>query len=74
MKLIAAEIIDTTTKRDLKGRRYHKVSEREAIIANYDKSDLTQRAFAEREGIRFNTFTTWLVQKGYQSQTTTNFA
>ena len=39
MKLIAVEIIDTTAKRELKSRRYHKISEREAILANCKRSD-----------------------------------
>jgi len=31
-----------------------------ALIAQYRDSGLTQRAFAEREGIKFSTFTSWL--------------
>ena len=57
MKLIAAEIINTITNRDLKRCRYHKASKREAIIAEYNKREFTQCVFAEREGLRFNTFT-----------------
>jgi hypothetical protein len=74
MKLITSEIIRTTTRRDLKRRRYHKASDREARFAEYDKSYLTQRVFSKREGIRFNTFTTCLMQRRYKLQTTTNFA
>jgi transcriptional regulator with XRE-family HTH domain len=31
-----------------------------ALIAQYRDSGLTQRAFAQREGIKFSTFTSWV--------------
>jgi hypothetical protein len=60
METIAAELVDTGAKRDGRGRRLAQRREREAVIAAYERSGLTQREFAEREGIKFFTFTGWL--------------
>jgi transposase len=34
-----------------------------AILAAYDRSGLTQKAFAEREGVEYHTLVTWLVRR-----------
>jgi len=34
-----------------------------AILAAYDASGLTQKAFAEREGVKYHTLVTWLVRR-----------
>src|ERR1700678_4126689 len=60
MEAIAAELVDTGAKRDGRGRRLAVRREREAGIAAYERSGMTQRAFAEREGIKCHTFTGWL--------------
>ena len=60
MEAIAAELVDMGAKRDVRGRRLAVRREREAMIAAYEGSGLTQREFAEREGIKFFTFTAWL--------------
>lgn len=60
MEAIAAEVVDTGQKRDRRGRRLEREQERARWIEEYQRSGLTQRAFAEREGIRFFTFTAWL--------------
>jgi hypothetical protein len=60
METIAAELVDTGAKRDGRGRRLAARREREAVIAAYEGSGLTQREFAQREGIKFFTFTGWL--------------
>lgn len=60
MEAIAAELVDTGAKRDARGRRLAVRREREAVIAAYERSGLTQREFAAREGIKFFTFTGWL--------------
>ena len=60
MEAIATELIDTGAKRDGRGRRLAVRREREAWIAAYESSGLTQREFAQREGIKFFTFTAWL--------------
>ena len=63
MKTIAAEVVDNGERKDVRGRRLIKAQEREALVAAYEQSGLTQRAFAQREGIKFCTFTTWLARK-----------
>jgi transposase-like protein len=60
MEAIAAELMDTGAKRDVRGRRLAARREREALITAYEASGLTPREFAEREGIKFFTFTAWL--------------
>ena len=57
---MAAELVDTGAKRDGGGRRLAVRREREALLVAYERSGLTQREFAEREGIKFFTFTGWL--------------
>jgi transposase-like protein len=60
MMSITTELIDTDAKRDGRGRRIATPEEREALVTRYRSSGLTQRAFAEREGIKFSTFTSWI--------------
>jgi len=66
METITAELLDTGAKRDGRGRRLAVRREREAVIAAYERSGMTQREFAQREGIKFHTFTGWL--KRYRGQ------
>ena len=47
--------------------------EREALIAAYERSGLTQRAFAQREGIGFYRFVAWL-KRHRERRPKTNFA
>lgn len=60
MDTITTELVETGEKRDAQGRRLAVRRHREAIIAAYERSGLTQRAFAEREGIGFYRFVAWL--------------
>jgi transposase-like protein len=60
MMTITTELVETGAKRDGRGRRIATQEEREALIAQYRESGLTQKAFAEREGIKFSTFTAWV--------------
>jgi transposase-like protein len=66
MEAITAELLDTGAKRDGRGRRLAVRREREEVIAAYERSGMTQREFAQREGIKFHTFTGWL--KRYRPQ------
>ena len=59
------ELIDTGAKRDGRGRRIAAAEEREAMVCQYRSSGLTQRAFAQREGIKFSTFTSWVQGRRY---------
>ena len=65
MASITTELVETGAKRDGRGRRIATPAERVALIAQYRDSGLTQRAFAEREGIKFSTFTSWVQGRRY---------
>ena len=58
MVTIDTELIEK--KRDERGRKITPGSEREAVVRAYEQSGLTQKAFAQREGIKFPTFVSWL--------------
>ena len=58
MATIETELIDP--KRDERGRQIRSVAERRALLEAYNASGLTQRAFAEREGIKYTTFVSWV--------------
>jgi transposase-like protein len=60
MEAITTELVNTGEKRDSRGRRLAREEERAALLAAYEVSGLTQREFAEREGIKFHCFTGWL--------------
>ena len=60
METIAAELVETGAKKDVRGRRLAVREEAQAALAAYERSGLTQREFARREGIKFFTFTGWL--------------
>ena len=68
MATITTELVDTGAKRDGRGRRLVTAIERAALLLAYRRSGLTQRAFAQREGIKYCTFTSW-VQGRRQSRT-----
>jgi transposase-like protein len=59
MEAIEAEILDGG-KRDGRGRKVLPTSEWKRLLAEYEKSGLTQKAFARREGINVHTFVAWL--------------
>lgn len=63
MESIETELVDDGGKRDVRGRRTIKAAERERLIAAYESSGLTQKAFCEREGINRHTFISWLGKK-----------
>lgn len=58
MGTIATELIEP--KRDERGRRMTAAAERTALVRAYEESGLTQRAFAEREGVKYTTFVSWV--------------
>lgn len=60
MEAIEAEVLDEGGKRDGKGRRVLPEHEWERLLKEYDKSGLTQKAFARREGINVHTLVAWL--------------
>ncbi|MBC2592653.1 hypothetical protein H5P28_15575 [Ruficoccus amylovorans] len=62
------ELVDTGAKRDSRGRRIESREERERLLESYDGSGLTQKAFARREGVAYNTLVYWLKQRRERSQ------
>ena len=58
------DVIETTPegepKRDSRGRKVLSASERERLLAEYDRSGLTQKEFCRREGVNYHTFVSWL--------------
>ena len=59
METIEAEVLDSG-KRDARGRRVVSEQEWNRRLDEYDKSGLTQKAFARREGINVHTLVAWL--------------
>jgi hypothetical protein len=57
---LAFEVVETGARHDGRGRRLESALERERLLERYDASGLTQKAFAEREGINYHTFVAWL--------------
>jgi len=60
MASITTELVETGAKRDGRGRRIVTAMERAALLFAYQRSGLTQRAFAQREGVKYSTLTAWL--------------
>ena len=50
-------------KHDERGRRIADPREKEALVAGYASSGMTQKGYAEREGISRFTLATWLRKK-----------
>jgi transposase-like protein len=55
--------MDEARKRDTRGRKIATSERRAELLAAFDASGLTQRAFARREGINFHTFVAWLQRR-----------
>lgn len=60
MKTLQTEVVDTGERRDVRGRKLVTAEEKVALLGEYQRSGLTQRAFAERRGIKYCTFTSWV--------------
>jgi len=58
-----AEFVGNGSRRASGGRRIAGDGERARLLEAYDASGLTQRAFAEREGVAYGTFVSWLKQR-----------
>lgn len=55
--------MDERRKRDTRGRKIATGERRAELLAAFDTSGLTQRAFARREGVNFHTFVAWLQRR-----------
>jgi len=60
METTETEVVTLERSRDAKGRRLYSKERREALMAEYDASGLTQAQFAKKHGLKFMTFVTWL--------------
>jgi len=63
MEAISTELVDDQDKRDTRGRKIATGERRAKLLAGYDASGLTQRAYARREGINFHTLVGWLQRR-----------
>ena len=63
------ELVETGEKRDKRGRRIVDAKQRSELLAAYAKSGLTQRVFAEREGVPYNTLVDWLQRERQRGNT-----
>ena len=68
MATISPEIVSLGERRDLSGRRLATTAKREAILAAYDESGLSQREFAKRDGVKYHTLVTWLVRRRRETE------
>lgn len=57
---VQAELVDEGELRGGKGRRYRSAEEREEMVRRFERSGLTQREFAQREGVKVPTLAYWL--------------
>lgn len=62
MEAIIAEVVDAKTKQDARGRKIADEARRAEVLAGYEASGLTQKAYARREGINYHTFVAWWIQ------------
>lgn len=60
MEAITAEVITAEKKRDKRGHRLYDEERKRRIVDGYEKSGLTQRDYAKKEGIRYSTLVWWL--------------
>lgn len=54
------EIVDDGQKRDRRGRVSWPKQRREELLAEYERSGMSQAAFARRAGVRYPTFAHWV--------------
>ena len=60
MEAISAEVITAEKKRDKRGHRLYDEERKRRIVEGYEKSGLTQRDYAKKEGIKYSTLVWWL--------------
>lgn len=64
------EIVDDGRQRDRRGRVNWPRERREQLLDEYEKSGLSQAAFARREGVRYPTFAHWVQERRRGALTT----
>jgi transposase-like protein len=60
---VQTEIVEDGGKRDRRGRVNWPRERREELLAEYERSGLSQAAFARREGVRYPTFAHWVQER-----------
>ncbi|MFA6959473.1 MAG: hypothetical protein WC205_01830 [Opitutaceae bacterium] len=60
---VQTEIVDDGQQRDRRGRVSWPRKRREQLLAEYERSGLSQAAFARREGVRYPTFAHWVQER-----------
>ena len=68
--MITADLVVDETKRDTTGRRITPKARREELLAAFEQSGLTQTEFARREGVKYQTFTTWVSERRVRTSAT----
>ena len=63
MEVINTEVITAEKKRDKRGHRLYDEERKRRIVEGYEKSGLTQRDYARKEGIRYSTLVWWLQKR-----------
>lgn len=58
-----AEIVEDGQRRDRRGRVIWPQERREEMLAEYERSGLSQAAFARREGVKYPTFAHWVQER-----------
>lgn len=61
---LTTELVETGEKRDRLGRTITPVARRTELVAAWRASGMTQAAFAQREGVRYTTFVSWVQEEG----------
>ena len=59
---VGTQLIEDRGKRG-SGRRFRSAEERAAILERFDRSGMTQRAFAAAEGVVYPTLLSWLAKR-----------
>jgi len=57
------EVVDDGRRRDRLGRARTPRQRREELLADYDRSGMSQAAFARRAGVRYPTFAHWVQER-----------
>lgn len=60
MRTVSPELVDSGEKTDTKGRKIADDARRREVLTAYAKSGMTQRVFAQREGVKYSTLVHWL--------------
>lgn len=63
METITTEVVESGRKYDVNGRRLIPAVEREAYLAAFERSGLTQAEFARRERLTYTTFCSWCQER-----------